>query len=199
MWASGKFRVDSQGRVWSGNKRAENRLPSGYLQVRVMIDGVRFCTTAHRLVWRATNGPIPHGMIVNHKNGIKDDNRPENLELNSNSENTRHANASGLRDQRGEKNPSAKLTDTQAAQVRLAYAQGGYTQAQLAEKFGVSHQAVSKIVRGQRRASNLGPITEVDCRRAAAQRDERGRFVGKKAAGRLLDGREHNELPQVPA
>lgn len=28
-------------------------------------------------------------------------------------------------------------------------------------------------------------------------RDEKGRFIGKKAAGRLLDGREHNGMPDT--
>ena len=35
----------------------------------------------HRVIWRDTFGPIPNGYDVHHKNGIKTDNRPENLEL----------------------------------------------------------------------------------------------------------------------
>lgn len=34
----------------------------------------------HRLVWERAHGPIPTGWHVHHKNGIKADNRPENLE-----------------------------------------------------------------------------------------------------------------------
>ena len=35
----------------------------------------------HILVWEATHGkPLPHGWVIHHLNGVKNDNRPENLE-----------------------------------------------------------------------------------------------------------------------
>ena len=34
----------------------------------------------HRLIYEAFNGPIPDGLMINHLNGIKDDNRLENIE-----------------------------------------------------------------------------------------------------------------------
>lgn len=201
----GEFKVDEQGRVWRiafrgkscEPRRAEHRTELGYLQVRRMINGRRIHVGAHRLVWTYFNGPIPDGMQINHKNGIKDDNRPENLELSDPSTNASHAHRSGLKDQSGQRNPAAKLSDREVAQIRLAYAQGGYTQAELAKRFGVSYQTISKIVRGERRAKQGGPIGDYSNRRVShCYRDPRtGRFVGKKAAGRLLDGRTWDELP----
>lgn len=164
VWATGLYRVDELGRIWRGDRRAENRTAGGYLQVKVMRNRIRYYTCAHRLVWRALFGPIPEGMVINHKNGRKDDNRPENLEIVSYSENTKHAYRHGLMDEHGESNPAAKLTDNQVAQIRNMYAQGGYTMAQLGELFGVRFQHISRLIHGQRRRKQGGPTSDADLR-----------------------------------
>ena len=211
----GQWEIDTDGRIWrhwirTGRKgggshlvrcerrRVERRVPLGYLQVRASLDGRRLYTGAHRLVWQHFNGDIPPGHEINHDNGLKDDNRPTNLVCCTAGENLRHAHGNGLIDQFGEKNPSSKLTNSDVAQIRLAYARGGYTQAELADRFGVKHQHVSRIVRGQRRAKQCGHVFESDLRHAVGERDSAtGRFLGKKAAGRLLDGRTWDEFPEV--
>lgn len=55
---------------------------------------------------------------------------------------------------RGERNPAARLTDDQAAEVRRIYAlphrgAGWLPQAELAEMFGVSQATISRIVSGK--------------------------------------------------
>jgi hypothetical protein len=169
-WASGKFTVDSEGRVWRGTKRAENRV-GDYLQVKVMVGGVRYYTGAHRLVWRARIGPIPFGMVVNHKNGRKDDNHPDNLELETYSGNTKHAYRIGLMDEHGERNPAAKLSDRDVATIREMYATGRYTMDVLGTMFGVRFQHISRLVRGQRRRKQGGTILGSDQRHIACDRD----------------------------
>lgn len=198
----GAWRIDDSGRVYkktkSGYARCKKRLTTGYLMVRKMICGKRICGLAYRLVWQILNGDIPDGMVVNHKNGIKDDNRPCNLEVTSASENLSHAHRSGLHDEHGEKNPHAKLTDGEVAQIRLAFSQGGYTQAALAARFGVSHQHVSKLVRGSRRPKQGSPRHRDNPRNLGIERDlATGRYRAKARAGHLLDGREHREMPEV--
>lgn len=47
--------------------------------------------TIHRIVAEAFIGPIPEGMVVNHKNGNILDNRVENLEIVTPLENSQHA------------------------------------------------------------------------------------------------------------
>lgn len=68
------------------------QIRSGYIQIQ---RGQRHWM-AHRLIWEATNGPIPEGMEINHINGIKNDNRLANLEVVTRSENARHAYRVGL-------------------------------------------------------------------------------------------------------
>lgn len=49
----------------------------------------------------------------------------------------------------GERNPAAKLTDVEAAEIRARYAAGDVTQASLAREYGCSQAAVSRIVLGK--------------------------------------------------
>ncbi|MHB1419523.1 MAG: HNH endonuclease [Bacillota bacterium] len=195
---SGEWEIDKLGRIWRTcvrrglknggshlvpvkRRRVEKVLPSGYLLIRAVIDGKRITGFAHRLVWQHYFGDIPEGMIINHKNGLKDDCRPDNIVPSTHSENLSHACQGGLKDQFGQKNPAAKLTDREVAQIRLAYAGGGYTMEALAEKFSVSYQTISKIVRGQRRKKQGGPVQDWDQRHCACERDPNtGCFIGKK-------------------
>lgn len=45
----------------------------------------------HRLVWSAFNGQIPNGLVINHLNGDKGDNRLENLECVTEEKNNHHS------------------------------------------------------------------------------------------------------------
>lgn len=110
---AGQFRVDEKGRIWrtvkGGECRAESRTRLGYLQVRFAHDGRRHYFSAHRCVWAWLNGSIDPAITINHINGVKDDNRPENLELATRGENQRHAYATGLRPIRRENQPTQDL------------------------------------------------------------------------------------------
>lgn len=50
----------------------------------------------HRLMWLVYVGPIPQGLVVNHKDGDSTRNRLSNFELATDLENTRHASRLGL-------------------------------------------------------------------------------------------------------
>jgi len=71
----------------------------------------------HRLVAVHFVPNIDNKPQVNHKNGIKTDNRAENLEWVTPLENTRHSNQTGLVNIRGERNPSSKLTKKQVIEI----------------------------------------------------------------------------------
>lgn len=59
---------------------------TGYVQIKA--GGRKY--SAHRLVAKAFCPGFKEGLVVNHKNGIRDDNRASNLEWTTLSENSRH-------------------------------------------------------------------------------------------------------------
>lgn len=157
---SGEWSIDAAGRIWirrlytgrvlAEPVRAERVLTAGYLMVRATISGKRVVGGAHRLVWQALNGDIPDGMVINHKNGKKGDNRPENLEVETYSGNTLHARrVLGVVPQKGEKNNAAKLTASDVAEIRLARARGEKPTV-IAARFGIRYQHVYRLCNGER-------------------------------------------------
>lgn len=105
-YISNKARV----RLTSGRITYGSMSPSGYYQVGIIADGttkVRL-TKVHTLSAITFLGPCQPGMVVNHKSGVKSDNKPENLEYVTQSGNAQHAVQTGLRKPRyGSDNKSA--------------------------------------------------------------------------------------------
>lgn len=165
---AGELQIDSEGRVWRVAKRtfdrwtgstrvtpcvrcrAEQLTPQGYLQVRAMIDGKRHYAAAARLVWLHFNGRIPQGLTVNHKNGAKAINRPDNLELATYSQQRLHAiQELGAKhhDVRGSKHPKTELSEAQVIEIRARRAAGARIK-DLAMEYGSTQTAVPAICRG---------------------------------------------------
>jgi hypothetical protein len=112
------YEVSSQGRVrrLSGGQgatagRLHKLTPNagGYPHVTLWAGGRSKTHRVHRLVARAFLGEPPEGYAVNHRNGIKVDNRPENLEWVTWDENNRHALATGLKLRTGIKQWMARV------------------------------------------------------------------------------------------
>jgi hypothetical protein len=58
-----------------------------YDVVHFVKEGKRYKRFVHRLVWQTWGGDIPEGLQIDHINGVKDDNRIENLQLLTQQEN----------------------------------------------------------------------------------------------------------------
>lgn len=91
MWSSVQGRYIHREKVLRQQKSA-----SGYLQVNLKKECTRKLGLVHRLVAEAFIPNPDHKREVNHINGIKTDNRVENLEWNTSRENKIHAKEIGL-------------------------------------------------------------------------------------------------------
>lgn len=125
---------------WSGTT-------SAYWCIRLYRDGIRKKFSIHRLVAEHFLQTWDRHLEVNHKDGNRFNNTAMNLEMCSHQDNMRHAIVQGLKNDYGENNVHAKLTNAQATEIREKYGQGGITQAALGVQYGVSRQTVSMIVR----------------------------------------------------
>jgi hypothetical protein len=97
---------------------------SGYYVVSAKLGNIRPKMFVHRLIAMAFVPDFSEGLTVNHINGNKLDNRPENLEWVTLAENTRHQWRTGLVDLHGENAPGHKLTQKQVLHIRKALRTG---------------------------------------------------------------------------
>lgn len=98
---AGVIEIRPDGTIWklknlnamprTAPSRMDKKSKRGYMILAVWEDGKCHLMTAHRLIWTYLNGPIPVGMDINHKDGNRINNRPENLEIMTRGDNLRHS------------------------------------------------------------------------------------------------------------
>lgn len=99
----------------------------------------------HRLVATAFIPNPENKPFVNHKNGIKTDNRAENLEWCTAKENTIHSYQTKLQISiKGSNHYASKLTDEQVLEIRAIG--GNLLQIEVAEIYGVCRTVISSIL-----------------------------------------------------
>lgn len=156
MGYEGWYEISDLGRVKrikGGHRNAKagrilkpNLTIHGYLQVCLSQNGKARRISVHRLVLMAFVGTPTLGQECNHKNGVKIDNRKENLEWITRSENKIHAyRVLGRTVLRGENCSWAKLTNKNVISIRQLLAEGKLLQREIGEMFGVSREAITRI------------------------------------------------------
>jgi hypothetical protein len=127
---------------WIGSRRA------GYGRVRYR--GRHW--NAHRASYDNFKGPIPEGMFVCHACDNPACVNPDHLWLGTHKQNMadmarKGRAATDIKCKLGERNPAAKLTKAQVAEIRLL--RGTLKQREIAALFGVSKSQIGLIHRGK--------------------------------------------------
>lgn len=148
------YEASSLGRIRNvGRKSSKPFLKSRIATNGYLVVGLSSPVPVHQLIAEAFIGVRPDGMVVNHKNGLKTDNRPENLEYVTVAENNRHAFRTGLRSNpSGDAAFAAKYRFEQLSEMRSMRSNGAKLN-EICRRFGASKSYVSEVVRGLHRAS----------------------------------------------
>lgn len=116
----------------------------GYPSVSLSIYNTKKTFSVHRLVADSFILNLENKREVNHINGIKTDNRVNNLEWVSSKENIKHAYKMGLmKNKFGEKHHGCKLTEDQV--IKIKYDLKELSHSEIAKMFNVNPSRISSI------------------------------------------------------
>lgn len=145
--------ADSFGNIWSSKSGTLKKMTlhlwkaDGYFVVQIGGRKNRYTEKVHRLVCKAFHGEPPKDKnMAIHFNGIRTDNRPENLRWGNNSENMLDRRRHGTHEElKGIKNGRAKLTEADVILIRYIKSNYKTTNEDIALFFNVNASRISNI------------------------------------------------------
>lgn len=145
----GNYQVSNFGNIKSSRSglllNSSYNKSNGYKSLTLSKKGKMKTFYVHRLVSTAFTPNPFNKKYVNHINGIKTDNRLENLEWATPTENMIHAVETRLNLVKGEENPMAKLTQEHVFKIRELSAKG-LSSYKIAKEIGVVGAAAVRLI-----------------------------------------------------
>lgn len=146
------------GRFLKGPKEMKELTRHGYIRCQMKIEGVYYRIMAHRIIYAHFNGLHSlkeKDLVINHKDGNKQNNRIENLELVSHKENINHAKENGLSNYvYGEEHGRAKLTKEKVLEIKKKISLG-FSNKEIAKQYKVSPSAIYLIKKKEKLEEHL--------------------------------------------
>lgn len=135
--------------------------PTGHIRVGIQIaSNKQIKRYAHVLVCEAFNGPCPPGKECRHKDGVSNNNVPDNLCWGTRQENQDDRIAHGTTI-RGTRHPKASLTEEQVRRI-YARAWSGELQAVICAEEHVDQSTVTHIKHGRSWSSVTGHNSKIE-------------------------------------
>lgn len=145
------YQVSSNGDVYSlisGKDLKPCSNDKGYQIVKLYSEPFNGTTTPiHRLVALAFLPNPDNKPQVNHKNGVKTDNRVENLEWMTSQDNVRHAYRNKLKSNDCQKSPTTIFNNSQVSEMRRMFSEG-MTYREVANHFNARYDTTWKLIKG---------------------------------------------------
>lgn len=128
---------------------ASKLMTNGYYMTSAFYDKKCYYFMEHRVIWCWHNGPIPEGMVVNHKDYNKWNNDISNLEIMTQKENVEYSRPN-FNPRRGYEHPKSAFTEKQAKAIKTLANVIGWKNKDIASIFNTNCENVSRIKNGRR-------------------------------------------------
>ena len=145
------YMVSNKGRIFSLKTLTflEGSECNGYIRMRLSKDGNRVRKFKHRIVAESFCENSKNKPFVNHIDGNKRNNHPNNLEWVTTEENIHHAMETGLMYTKGEKVHSAIINEEIAHEICRLIDEGNLNLKEIAKELSISYNCVAHISAGK--------------------------------------------------